>query len=205
MSRRLKRENEKKIRKKKLRFVILLLIAYIIFQCCYWVYKESIISLAMEDDVFDIQKIVKIDTKPVKEKISIIDKYENYEVSAQLIIPKINLDTYILKEYSKQAMDICPTKFDGPDANEIGNYCVTGHNYKKEKMFSDLINLEIGDELYLLDNKNGKYTYTIYDIHKVKPDNTKDLEQSTDGKRVITLITCVNYADLRLIIKAVEM
>ena len=203
MSRKLKRENERRLRRKKLRLIIILLIVYVVFQCGYWFYRESMISMAVEDE-FDIQKVVKIDTRPVAEKVSIVDNYEGYEVGAELVIPKINLDTFVLNEYSKEAMDVCPTKFKGPEANEIGNYCVTGHNYKKEKMFSDLINLKIGDEVCLIDNKNGKVSYTIYDIHKVKPDNTSDLEQDTDGKRVVTLITCVNYADLRLVIKAVE-
>lgn len=85
-----------------------------------------------------------------------------------------------------------------------GNFCITGHNYKKDNMFYDLINLEIGDEFYLLDNKNGKYTYTIYDIYKVNPKNTECLNQNTDGKRIVTLITCVNYSNTRLIIQAKE-
>ena len=50
----------------------------------------------------------------------------------------------------------------------------------------------------------GKYTYTIYDIYKVKPENTASLNQETNGKRIVTLITCVNYSNTRLIIKAVE-
>ena len=64
--------------------------------------------------------------------------------------------------------------------------------------------LKTGDEIYLLDNQNGKYVYTIYDIYKVKPNNTSPLKQNTNGKRIITLITCVNYSDNRLIVQAVE-
>ena len=101
-------------------------------------------------------------------------------------------------------MDICASKFWGPEPNKIGNFCIVGHNYNKENMFSNLINLNIGDEIYLIDNKNGKITYTIFDIYKVKPQNTSPLDQNTAGKRIITLITCVNYSNNRLIVQAVE-
>ncbi len=59
-------------------------------------------------------------------------------------------------------------------------------------------------EFYLLDNKNGKYTYTIYDIYKVNPKNTECLNQNTNGKRIVTLITCVNYSNTRLILQAAQ-
>lgn len=71
-------------------------------------------------------------------------------------------------------------------------------------MFNHLIDLKIGDELFLTDNKNGKYVYTIDNIYRVKPQNTAPIEQETNGKRRITLITCVNYSRNRLIISASE-
>lgn len=200
---------------KKIRTIIIVLIFYILLNLIYGIYKENKIRIKNEGelDKFDIQKIIPMETNVENvivnnEKILgedlIPDTYENYKVIAQLEIPKIKLETFIFKDYTKKAMDILPTKFFGPEPNDIGNFCITGHNYKKENMFSDLINLDIGDEIYLFDNKKGKFRYTIYDIYKVKPTNTLPLSQETNGKREITLITCVNYANLRLIIKAVE-
>lgn len=205
-NRRLRRENKKRRIRKIIRTIIVVLILYILFNLSYGIYKENSIKFALEqnNNILDIQRLISPENAVQVEKVNIAEKYKEYEVAAKLEIPKINLETYILKDYTKSGMDVCPTKFWGPEPNEIGNFCITGHNYKKENMFSDLINLEIGDELYLLDNKNGKYTYTIYDIYKVKPSNTEPLEQETNGKRVVTLITCVNYADVRLIIKAIE-
>ena len=43
----------------------------------------------------------------------------------------------------------------------------------------------------------------IYDIYRVKPQNTKPLLQDTE-KVELTLITCVNYSRNRLIVKAVQ-
>ena len=207
-NRALKRKREKRIIKNKLRIILIIFIIYIIFNVIYGMYNESQIKLLEESSISEKQQISEksntIIKEEKKEKVNIQKTYKNYEVCAKLIIPQIDLETYVLSEYTKEKMDVCPTKFWGPGPNEIGNFCITGHNYKKENMFSELINLKTGDEIYLLDNQNGKYVYTIYDIYKVKPNNTSPLKQNTNGKRIITLITCVNYSDNRLIVQAVE-
>lgn len=197
-------ENKKGKIKNLIKSIFILIIFSTITYISVGIYKESRIKLK-EKSKNEIQvEEVKDTSEEVREKVNIPNTYLDYEVTAKLVIPKIELETYILKDYTKERMDVCPTKFWGPEPNEIGNFCITGHNYKKDNMFYNLIDLEIGDEFYLLDNKNGKYTYTIYDIYKVKPQNTDSLEQDTGGKRIVTLITCVNYSDTRLIIQAVE-
>lgn len=197
-----------KNKKGKIRNLIKSIFILVIFSTLMYisvgVYKESRIKLKEKSKNKIQVEETKETTEEVREKVNIPNTYLDYEVTAKLVIPKIELETYILKDYTKERMDVCPTKFWGPEPNEIGNFCITGHNYKKDNMFYNLIDLEIGDEFYLLDNKNGKYTYTIYDIYKVKPQNTDSLEQDTGGKRIVTLITCVNYSDTRLIIQAVE-
>ena len=182
-----------------IRIMIILALFLIALYILLGIYKESSIKIDVEES-----KLIQEETDKEVEKVKIEKYYLDHETSAKLVIPKINLETCVLKNYSKETLDLSPTKYWGPDANDIGNFCIVGHNYKKENMFYDLINLEVGDEFELLDNKNGKYTYTIYDIYKVKPDNTKCLNQETDGKRIVTLITCVNYSNTRLIIKACE-
>ena len=49
----------------------------------------------------------------------IIEKYKGYDVSAKLIIPTIKLETYVLKNFSLDALNVSVTKFWGPDANEV--------------------------------------------------------------------------------------
>ena len=117
-------------------------------------------------------------------------------------IPKIKLETFVLDSKEEDAMWICPTKYYGPHVNEIGNYCIAAHNYDKENMFNHIIELEIGDEIFLSDNRNGKCKYKVYDIYKVKPTDTIVLSQSTNGNIDITLITCSDYSSKRIIVKA---
>ena len=132
----------------------------------------------------------------------ILEEYKGYKVSSKLVIPKIELETYILDSTEEDAMWLCPTKYFGPEPNKSGNYCIAAHNYDKENMFNHIIELERGDKIFLSDNFNGKCTYEIYDIYKVQPSDTRVLSQKTNGETEITLITCSDYSSKRIIVKA---
>lgn len=202
-NRRLKKRNKIK---KIMRTIIAVMIFYILLYISYGFYKENKIRLVegKNESNIEIEKNMEKNTNIASEESNVPATYLGFEVTAKLIIPNINLETNILKNYTEEAMDVCASKFWGPEPNEIGNFCIVGHNYNKENMFNNLIDLKIGDEIYLIDNKNGKITYTIFDIYKVKPQNTSPLDQNTAGKRIITLITCVNYSNNRLIVQAIE-
>ena len=90
--------------------------------------------------------------KPTKqyEKEDIITEYKGYTVSSKLTIPTISLETYILQNYSVNALRVSVTKFWGVDANQIGNFCIAGHNFKNKNMFSNLKKLNIGDRLFVI-------------------------------------------------------
>ncbi len=130
--------------------------------------------------------------------------YKGYTVSSRLTIPRINLDTYVFKNYSKATLDTGLTKYYGPEPNEVGNYCIAGHNFLRKNMFGRLTEVKKGDKMTLTDRKNGAITYEVYDIYKVKPEQTEVLSQETNGKKEITLITCSDYTSKRIIVKARE-
>lgn len=138
-------------------------------------------------------------------KEEIIEEYKGYDVAAKLEIPQIDLETYILQNYSTKALNISVTKFWGVDANEIGNFCIAGHNFQNKNMFHNLKELEIGDKLTISDNKIGKIEYEIYEIYKVDPEDVSCLSQETNSNREVTLITCTNDSKKRIIVKAQEV
>ena len=136
-------------------------------------------------------------------KEEIIQEYKGYDVCAKLEIPSIKLETYVLKNYSVQALNISVTKFWGANPNQIGNFCIAGHNFKNSNMFSNLKKLEIGEKIYVTDNDIGEVEYTIYNIEKVIPENVECLDQDTRNREV-TLITCTSDSSLRIIVQAKE-
>lgn len=145
------------------------------------------------------------DTSFYQTEESILTTYKGYPVIAKLEIPKINLETYVISEYSNQALGISVTKFYGGDPNEIGNFCIAGHNYITKNMFHDLKKLSIGDTFTLVDTNNHEGIYKIYLIETVEPNETQCLSQKTDGRIEVTLITCTADSSKRIIVKAVKI
>lgn len=205
--RRLERENRKNQIKDHIKKISLFLLISLFWYMGNGIYQESKIPFVEENK---INKVVTNKVEPSKQQAEKVETtvdshYLGYSVIAFLEIPKIDLQTNILENYSTEALKVCVSKYWGVEPNEIGNFCIAGHNYTNPNMFKHLVELEKGDEIYLSDNKNGKCVYTIYDIYKVREDNIQPLSQNTNGKREITLITCVNYSPYRLIVKAAEL
>ena len=136
---------------------------------------------------------------------SILTTYKGYPVIAKLEIPKIDLETYVISEYSDQALGVSVTKFYGGNPNEVGNFCIAGHNYVTKNMFHDLKKLDVSDTFTLIDTNNNKGIYQIYLVETVEPDETQCLSQKTDGRIEVTLITCTTDSSKRIIVKAVKI
>lgn len=153
----------------------------------------------------NIEKVqTNIEIIPKKEKIflqEVEEEYQGYKVIAMLQIPKIHVNTCVLEEYSIDALYECVTKFYGNEPNEIGNFCIAGHNSKRKNMFTDIKQLEIGDEIILTSQNAGSLIYEVYDKYKVKPEDTSCLSQETDEIE-LTLISCTNDSSKRIIVKA---
>lgn len=132
------------------------------------------------------------------------EKIEDFEVLGVISIDKLGLQKNILDKTNDSSLSLSVTKFYGPNLNEKGNFCITGHNYKD--IFAYLGNLEVGDTFYIVDKKNSeKVTYKIYNKYTVNPTELDCLNQETQGKREVTLITCNPGGLTRLIIKAKEI
>lgn len=150
----------------------------------------------------EIQNVIQ-DTKQIE--ANMITTYKGYPVIAKLEIPKIDLETYVISEYSEQALGISVTKFYGGNPNEQGNFCIAGHNYITKNMFHDLKKLAIGDTFALKDIYNNEEFYQIYLVETVEPNETQCLSQKTEGRTEVTLITCTADSSKRIIVKAVKI
>lgn len=130
--------------------------------------------------------------------------YQGYKVDSILTIDKINISYPVLSETSEKLLKVSLNKYWGCRPNEVGNYCIVGHNYASGKMFGKLYNIEIGDIAELKDMSGRVIKYKIYDKYIVDPEDTSCTSQLTNGKKEITLITCANHGLERLIVKGTE-
>lgn len=130
---------------------------------------------------------------------------QSYTTEARLVISSLGIDYPVLSETSEELLKISLNKYWGNGPNEIGNYCIVGHNYANGKLFGKLSQMEIGDVATLTDMKGRTVKYEAYSKTIVDPDDVSCTSQLTGGKREITLITCKNYGTQRLVIKCREI
>ena len=86
---------------------------------------------------------------------------------------------------------------------EYGNFAVAGHRaYTKNKFFSNLDKVEIGDEINILQNETN-HKYIVDKIEVVTPDKVDVVESKDMNKKEITLVTCTPkyVGSHRLIVK----
>ena len=169
------------------------------------------VLIAVLDDVNDPNNgAVVEEPQPTvnKTKVESTSDGFNYSTIASINIPKINVNYPILDgqtdsvEETEALLKISPTKFWGPEPNEVGNFCIVGHNYRNTKFFSKVPTLENGDIIEITDEAGKTIQYSVYDKYQVVPEDVSCTSQLTDGKKEITLITCTNDSKMRVIVKA---
>lgn len=215
-----------KDRKKKLILLIIVMITCIIIFIItnQWIVEEKTEQIDKQEKTSFVRKENVKTTNEIQEKNTmseeqnttvdtsihqtendILTTYKGYPVIAKLEIPKINLETYVISEYSNEALGVSVTKFYGANPNEVGNFCIAGHNYITKNMFHDLKKLSVEDTFSLTDANHHEEIYKIYSVETVEPNETQCLSQKTDGRIEVTLITCTTDSSKRIIVKAVKI
>ena len=199
-------------------YIILLFISTIlILQINYKNSEPQIIKISLpkvtqsvktaKDEIESLTKTEIINQTRVnnlKEYQNMPESIDGHKVVGKLEIPKIELTTYILGYTSKESLNKSVTKLTGPEINNEGNFCITGHNYNNGRMFGKLKQLEIGDKIILTDTYDRSVTYTVNTIDTVTPKEVEVLSQNTLGEREVTLITCTTGALKRIVVRAIE-
>ena len=128
-----------------------------------------------------------------------------YYALATINIPSINCTYPVLDRSTDELLKIAPCKFWGADPNEIGNFCIVGHNYRSNKFFSHVPELTVGDKIEITSLKGETLVYSVYDKYIVEPEDVSCTSQRTNGLKEITIITCTNDSKQRVIVKAREV
>ena len=168
---------------------------------------NSIVVILNSEDPFEV-----VYSEPVEEQ----DPNDNiewkqtssgtrYYALASINIPSIDCNYPILNETTDELLKIAPCKFWGCDPNEVGNFCIVGHNYRSAKFFSNVPDLPLGTNIEITDLSGQTLVYKIYDKYVVSPDDTSCTSQRTNGLKEITIITCTDDSKQRVIVKAREV
>lgn len=128
-----------------------------------------------------------------------------YNMVGQINIPSINSNYPILSETTDALLKISVCKFWGCEPNEVGNLCIAGHNYRNTRFFSKVPGLTVGDKIEITDLSGRIIEYSVYDKFTVDPTDVSCTSQLTNGKKIVTLITCTNDSKQRVVVKAKEI
>ena len=120
-------------------------------------------------------------------------------------IPVLNISYPIFNELTDDLLKTSPCRFFGnfPSINSNDfNLCIAGHNYDNDKFFSRIKDLNINDKIYIYDNSDNQYTYSVIKNYEVKSDDLSPVYHTITASFELTLVTCDNFSGNRIIIQA---
>ncbi len=130
-------------------------------------------------------------------------QYKGYETIGKIEIPKTKVDIPILDSVTVSKMEVAPCLlYKTGELNKDGNNLIVGHNYRNGTLFSDNKDLEIGDKIYITSLDENRVEYTIYDKFITTAEDTTYIKRDTNNKPEITLSSCTEDDELRIIILA---
>ena len=160
---------------------------------------EIVYSHQVEEEQSEIEDEV------IERNTSVTSSGQEYYTVAIINIPSIGVNYPILNTTTDELLKISPCYFWGPKPNEVGNFCIVGHNYRNSKFFSKVPTLKTGDIIEITDLKGRTIKYSVYDKYVVDPSDVSCTSQRTNGDKEITVITCTNDSSQRVIVKAKEV
>ncbi len=125
-----------------------------------------------------------------------------YDVIGIIEIPKLNISYPIFSNISDDLLKISPCRFFGTMPYSISNLCIAGHNYNNDKFFSNIKQLNLNDSIYIYNNSMKKFKYVVINNYEVENNDLSPIYDNTIDTPLLTLITCNNSNNRRIVIKA---
>lgn len=153
-------------------------------------------------DVFEDKIEKKQEDEEVIETQPKVINYSGYTILGKIQIPKIGINTVILKEQTYAAMNIGAVKTYGVGLNEPGGFVISAHNFRgKSAFFYYILNLKNGDPIIITDTFGREMIYNVYSVNRyVSPNDISYLNETDDYH--LTIVTCENGGKSRIIVKA---
>lgn len=193
--------------KKKIYNIILIILALILLVVISIIAFKRINNQIKEKELINTVADIKVKLEEIKESENdekTITKYKGYDIVGIIEIPKINIEYPIINQTSDETMALSITKFWGNNVNDIGNFTMAGHNYFDGTMFSNTNKLNIEETIKMTDLDGKTIEYKVFDKYIIDPNDVKCVQSVKENTREITLITCINGRNNRLVVKARE-
>lgn len=180
--------------------VIIVLSISSYFISFYHSHQNELLSAKIKDN-YNISTLYSNTDHYIAKEISVNN--DIFQIIGIIKIDKIKVDYPIFSEMNDDLLKIAPCRFHGPFPNNAGNICIAAHNYDNYKFFSRIKELEVGDIISIYDLSGSFVNYTVYINYETDINDTALALQNTQTREV-TLVTCNNYNNKRVIVKAKE-
>lgn len=194
--------NTKSIKNKKKQFLVLLIISIISTLLIITLYFSYKIKLEKEEifskNISKNYEIYKLYTTSYNTKNILTDS----DILGNINIPKININYPFFYGINEDLLKLSPCRFSGSIPPNISNLCIAGHNYNDNRFFSKLNELENNDLIIIETNNKDKFYYYVYDKFEITEDEISKINKNYTNTLELTLLTCNNLNNKRIIIKA---
>lgn len=198
----MKHAEKKKFKISNILLLLLVVVAIVLIIMIAQKYtKRNENEKAVQEVVAEIESI-----EPTSEENDIpYMEYEGYQVIGTVQISKIGIKYPILATSTEESLQKSITRVGDGLVNEEGNLTLAGHNFIDGSMFGKIDKLEKEDKISITDLHGNEVTYVVFDKYVTDPNDVSVLESIAEGRKEITLVTCINGNKNRLIIKAREV
>lgn len=128
--------------------------------------------------------------------------YNHSMIIGMIEIPKLSLSYPIFSSLDDELLKISICKFSGEMPPTLSNLCIAGHNYDNSKFFSNIDSLENGSEIFIYNQEGTKFKYSVFHKYEVEDNDFSPIEKDYQGGNELTLITCNNLNQRRIVVKA---
>lgn len=125
---------------------------------------------------------------------------DDVTVECMLSIPSLSLELPVTAYCTDEALLTSVCKFSGPQPGRTGNYVIVGHDFISGAQFAKLDKIQKGACVVLTDKEKQAYTYTVYAMELVTPEDTQSLA-TEPGSTEATLLTCAEENTKRLLVR----
>lgn len=129
-------------------------------------------------------------------------EYNGYRVLGKIKIPTTGIEELVLDKVTTKSIESAVAVLYGPGLNQVGNTVIVGHNYRNGTLFSNNKLLSVGDKIYITDEGGSQVQYTVTKKYITSAQDAGFFSRDTEGKRGISLSTCTDDSNSRLIIWA---
>lgn len=117
-------------------------------------------------------------------------------------IPSLSMSYPIFSYLDDELLKISPCRFLGEMPPASSNLCIAGHNYDNNKFFSNINLLKNGNEILIYNQIGEKFVYYVFNQYEVNDNDLSPIKEDYQGGHELTLITCNNLNQRRIVVKA---